>query len=144
MFPADHNRLVNGQSREQRLSRAVSGAEQVILLRVFREGFRRVGVPDKGEVHSGQRLLRRCQNILRHSGGAGLQKFPIAAFPAENCHRVHLPAQFSGQEQRKQVAAENGGFFRLFPQKPPLFGRRAETQGGGFQFPDRDPFPHFS
>ena len=106
------------------------------------ESKRWVYIPDEGNIHFGQSLSGKQQNFLRKFRRAEAHKRVISIFLAENRHRVHLPAQLTGQKQAEQIPAENGGFSVLFPQKPPLFGAYSETKGSGFQFPDGNALPY--
>ena len=74
MLPADHHRFVNGKPGKQNPGGIISGAEQIECSHFFRKNGGGVGIPHKGDIHSGQRLCGSRQDFLRQIRGTGAHK----------------------------------------------------------------------
>lgn len=74
LLPADHYRFINSQPGEQSFRCVIGGAEQVECSRFFPKPGGGVGIPHKGDIHSGQRLCGSRQDFLRQIRGTGAHK----------------------------------------------------------------------
>ena len=132
-LPADHDGLIHFQAGIQLVRSFARRANQVIFRRSLGICRNRVCVPFKFDIQTAQIAVGPCHFRCQRRK----HRLPVRELGIDR-HRVHLLRQLTGQEQRKQIQAENGALLRLFPEQAPLFRRFAVLDGSALQSPDAD------